>query len=457
MNFDRLRGLLDGDGLRARAVRGTVFTFFGFGTQQFLRLLANLVLTRLLFPEAFGMMALVTVAMSGVQMFSDVGIQTAIVRSKRGDDPVFLNTAWTLRIIRGALLALIMLAIAGPIARFYQEPQLAELLAVTGLNAVILGFQSTKLSVANRHLVLGRLTGIELASQIAGILAMIALAYLTESVWALVIGGLITSAVKTGLSYILLPGHSNRLAWEKAALWELVHFGKYIIISSTANFLANNADRLILGKFITIGELGIYNIGFFPASVPLVLTQKFGNRVLLPIYSKTPPRDGPENRRKIRTARALLAGMLVGLGLFLALIGNWFVTTLYSADYALAGPIMMLLSLSFLPQLATNAYGILLLSAGNSRSFTVHLIALAFIQLMLFLILVQNFGLLGATLTPALATFLVYPLTAWLAHREGGWDPLLDLGFLIVITLGAAGVLSLHGAVIGEMMLALSG
>ena len=207
----RLRGLLSGDGLRARALRGTAFTFFGFGTQQFLRLLSNLVLTRLLFPEAFGLMALVMVVLTGLQMISDAGLNPSIVQSRRGDEPDFLNTAWSLQIGRGFLLWLLTLALALPLARFYDQPQLAALLPVAGFGMVIQGFQSMRLASANRHIALGRLTLMELGSQVIGIAVMVLLAWWLRSVWALVIGTLIGTAIKTVLSHRMLPGHRDRL------------------------------------------------------------------------------------------------------------------------------------------------------------------------------------------------------------------------------------------------------
>lgn len=448
----RFRNFMAGDGLRARALRGTLVTFLGFGSQQFLRLLSNLILTRLLFPEAFGLMALVTIVLTGLQMLSDTGFQTAIVQSRRGDEPSFLNTAWTMQIARGIFLGIVAGALSVPLARFYEEPQLALLLPVAGLNAVILGATSTKLWVANRHLLLGRITMIELSCQIFGIVLTIGLAWVYKSVWALLVGMLFSSVLKVIFSHAFLPGQSNKVQWNKNDFRELFHFGKYLFLSSAAGFVINNADRAILGKFLSMAGLGIYNIGYFPASVPLMLSRQLGTRILLPLYTKAPPSESSENRRKLRKARLLLAGGLIGLGLFLGLIGEIFVSLLYDGEYTLAGPVMVLLSISCLPTISIGSYDMLLLAQGSSKQFSIKLVLTAITQTALLFFSVQNWGAIGAVIAPPVATIFLYPLIAHYAHREGGWDPLLDFFFLVIIASGAAGVLWFNNGSIAAVL-----
>src|SRR6056297_1388295 len=128
--LERIRTVFSDDGMAARAIRSAGFTAVKFGGQNFLRLASNLVLTRLLFPEAFGIMAIVQVVLGGVAMFSDIGIRASIVQNPRGDEPDFLNTAWTVQIIRGIFLGLIVFFSAGSVATFYEEQILADILRV---------------------------------------------------------------------------------------------------------------------------------------------------------------------------------------------------------------------------------------------------------------------------------------------------------------------------------------
>src|SRR4030067_2852480 len=111
--------------LRQRVLQSGSWTLLGYGVNQALRLGGNLILTRLLFPEAFGMMAIIQAVAFGAHMLTDVGIGPSVVQKERGNDPAFLNTAWTIQIIRGILVWLALCAMALPIAGLYGEPLLS--------------------------------------------------------------------------------------------------------------------------------------------------------------------------------------------------------------------------------------------------------------------------------------------------------------------------------------------
>lgn len=167
--------------LKKLAIRGTVWTIAGFGASQILRFGCNVILTRLLFPELFGLMALVNIFILGLHLFSDIGIGPSIIQNKRGDDPAFLNTAWTLQIIRGFCLWVCAVLIAWPIAKFYAEPQLLWLLPVLGLSTIIAGFNSTALFTLNRHMAVRKLAIFELGVQIIYLTVMMVWAWFSPT------------------------------------------------------------------------------------------------------------------------------------------------------------------------------------------------------------------------------------------------------------------------------------
>src|SRR3954468_21140352 len=116
------------------AIRGGVWTITGYILTQILRVSATLVLARhFLGPESFGIVGLVSVFVAGLSMFSELGIVANVVQHVHGDDPDFLNTAFSVQALRGLAISVVALAAAYPVSRFYHQPELLPLLGVAGL------------------------------------------------------------------------------------------------------------------------------------------------------------------------------------------------------------------------------------------------------------------------------------------------------------------------------------
>lgn len=378
------------------------------------------------------MMALVQVFITGLAMFSDIGIRASIIQNDRSDEPGFLNTAWTLQVIRGFVLWGFACAIALPVAAFYQEPMLAQLFPAVGLTALIGGFTPTRVNTANRDLVMGRITLIDIGTQALGIVVMIILAWLMQSVWALVFGAILSALLKQVLYMVLMPGHKNHFEIDRSALGELVHFGKWVFLSTALGFLINHADRAILGKFITLEMLGVYSIGFFLASVPLLLAQPLADKIIFPLYKQRPPWESADNQRKIFRMRWWMTGALLAISAVLVLTGDLLVRFLYDARYTLAGPILVLMVISQLPLLILASYDQILLAAGDSKRFMNRIAITAFTRSTLLIFGVVQFGLTGAILAPGLAAILVYPVLISAVRRYDGWDQRHDLVYAAI-------------------------
>lgn len=431
-------GIRTDQSIKTRSIRGAVMVALSLGGVNLVRLASNLILTRLLFPEAFGLMALVAVFITGLGMFSDAGISTAIIRNARGDDPSFLNTAWTVQVIRGIWLWLAACALAYPAAQIYDTDLLLQLLPVAGLNALIAGFAPTKVLQANRHLILGRVITLDLISQILGALAMIGLAYLFKSVWALVIGGLIGSAIKLALQYSFMPGDNNRFQWEAEAARELFNFGKFILLSTAVTFVIKQGDKAVLGRFISLSELGIYNIAFMLATVPLMLVTAMNGKIIQPLYRMKPLQESARNRRQVFRARRLAICGALSFVVGLSFAGLWLVDVMYDDRFAQAGPMVVLMCLALIPRMVFLGYGGVLLAVGDSQKFFYMNLATGVTQLVLMLVGVYWLGIFGVILAPAFATLLVHPIRIFWVRPLQGWDALGDAVFLSVAGSAAA-------------------
>lgn len=437
--------------LFTRALHGSALTAGSYALMQFLRLASNLILTRLLFPEAFGLMALVSVFMVGLAMFSDMGVGPAISQSPRGDDPDFLDTAWTIQVARGVLLWALTAVLGWPAAHFYGAPELAALLPVSGATLFLSALIPTRYDTANRHLLLGRVTALDLVSQVCGIVVMVVLAAVLHSVWSLVLGAVVGAMLKLLLMHWGLPGHRNRLRWEPRAGAELVHFGKWIFLSTACGFLLAQGDKAILGAFLHLDALGIYNIGYFLASFPLLLGGAVTGRIMIPLYRDHHPASGGQDFTRLRRLRLVISGGILLLLGAMIVGGPALVALLYDPRYAGAGAIVVAVALVQMPMAIGITYDQSALAAGDSRNYFLVMAARAAVQTAAFLAGVWAGGLGGALLAQGLAMCVMHAAIVWLARRHRAWDAPLDAGLALLALAGLALALLLHGAELASL------
>jgi O-antigen/teichoic acid export membrane protein len=352
------------------ALHGTVWTVIGYGLSQVLRLGSNLILTRLLAPSMFGVMALVQVTMQGLQMFSDIGVGWSVIRAK-ADDESFLNTAWTIQFLRGWALWLGCAVMALPVARFYHVPVLGFLLVVSGFQPVIDGLQSMSLALENKKLAIKNLTLLALAAQIIGLSCMVTVAFITRSVWALIVGGLVNQTVVTLGSYFYIPAIWPRIKWDKKAVHEIFTFGKWIFVSTMMTFLAGQVDRFMLGKLVPLAILGVYAVAMNLATLPNSVITHIAGMILYPILAKHAEDDRAVYVRKVLKARRLMLPVAIVIVGGLATAAQPFFHWLYDSRYADAGWMAQLLTIYIWFWMLQASADRALVALGDTRSLFV--------------------------------------------------------------------------------------
>ena len=406
-----------------------------------LRLGNTLIMTRLLAPEMFGVMAVVTIVNTILWMLSDIGLLPSIVRSERGEEQGFLDTAWTVQIVRGFLLwvvaALVALSVllAGsqgliPLGSTYAEPMLPVLILVSALGSIITSFQSTNLFLAYRRLDMRNVVLLDALVQLAGIVVSVLLAWHWRSIWSIVGGSLASAFVQMILTHWMLPGPGNRFCWERRALDELAGLGRAVMLSSTIGVLAMNMDRILLGGMVGPEQLGLYSIAVTLSGVAFSIFARITSTVSLPALSEVHRRGADEFRAAyFRLRRVSDIAMLTASGLICAL-GETLVRVLYDARYRDAGPILSILGLSLLG----SRYAIMqqvYLALGRA-SCLAWLNGIALLSLLLLVPGVYaGFGFFAAVGAVALKDLATLPLIFHFNRRHG----LNDLGYELRVLL----------------------
>ena len=413
--------------LKNKALLASGWVFSGHLSSQLIRLLGNLILTRLLVPEMFGVMAVVSVLLMGIGMFSDLGVFQNIVQSKRGEDKIYLNTAWTLQVIRGGIIGLVVILISFILSYVqnigylnvnsaYSAPELPFVLALMSLSPFISGFNSVNLAILNRNLHLNKITLIEIASQVVGLIVMILLAWQYKNIWSLVIGTIVSTSVKMILSHHPALGKRPNFGWDKDALLELFHFGKWIFGSSIFTFLMGQGDRLLLAGLISAKELGVYTIAFFLAMAFKGVVRKIMTSVLYPALSeiiRARPHELKKVYYRIRNRLDLVIMIVVGV---IASSGHIAIDLLYDDRYQEAGWMLELLSLSSI-FLGITMAGVCFMALGDSKSIMV-LTSISAVALFISVPIAYNFyGLYGAVVAIALNSVIEVPLIFYKMHQ----------------------------------------
>jgi O-antigen/teichoic acid export membrane protein len=353
--------------LKKSVLRGSAWTMVGVGASQAMRLGKSLILSRLLFPEAYGVMAIVWAVLYALEMLSDVGIAPAVIRSQRGDDPKFLNTAWTMKTIRGAVLCAIACALAYPISVFYEQPDLALLIPVAGLTSLLEGFCSTNIYSCQRNMVYGKITLLDLSNEVVGLLVTLTWAYFYPSAWALLGGAIVGRIYHVSASHFILPGIKNRFHWDTKAYQELIHFGKWIFFSSAVFLLYAQGDRMLLGKYLDATTLGIYTIAIMLSESVVNVVTKLNNSVLYPALSRVANSE-PHRLKEVfyRTRLGTDALMVIPICI-LMVIGERLVHLLYDSRYAAAGWMLQILCVRMLMTATLIGSASCLFALGHSK------------------------------------------------------------------------------------------
>jgi O-antigen/teichoic acid export membrane protein len=433
--------------LRHRVAHAGSWVLIGHVVTQVVRLGTNVLLARLLSPDAFGLMSVVYILMIGLALFSDIGITRSVVQSRRGNDPDLLDTAWAIQIIRGLGLGVASIVIAVGFVgadrwgwtsarTVYGDPRLPWVVGVFSVVAVLQGLESIRNGVAKRDMQMKMITKINIASQVVAAVVMVLVAWLFHTIWALVAGAVVTGAVRCWLGHVALAGHREKFRLVKSAATELLSNGKWIFLSSMLGFAAINGDRLLLGGLIDTRSFGLYTVAFMLVNMLQVVASTLCNNVAYPAIAEVHRERPRDLTRTLQKFQWLYDGMVVSLAAVLMTAGPAIIHVLYDARYQGAGWIMVVLSLGAIGtryQMVEQAY-----QAMGSPQYVTLANFIRLVALVLGILVGHHFwGVAGAVYGIALSQFAAWPLAWWFKARHQVFNWLSEAAFVPAVIGGA--------------------
>jgi O-antigen/teichoic acid export membrane protein len=298
-----------------------------------------LVLARLLSPADFGIMGVALLVTNWIQYFTELGFNAALIQ-KRDDIRPYLNTAWTIQVIRTVGLGIVV-ALGAPLAgRAFGEVAAVPVLQVLALEVLIRGLANPAVVYLRKDLDTRREVAWRATSAVAGLGVGILAAFVLRNVWALVVSLLVASCVDTVMSYWARP-YLPSLQIDRARAGELVRFGRWIFSFRAVGFVADNFDALIVGKVLGATPLGYYQMAIQFSLVPASSLGVQLHGVMFPALARI------DNDRWRRTAflRALRISSTIVLpvGLFVTVFGDFIVELALGPTWSGIAPLIGLL------------------------------------------------------------------------------------------------------------------
>jgi len=402
-SLNPLRWRLQMSSVAAILLRGAIWNIGAFLFGQGLRFATNVILARLLSPGLFGVMMIVTTFKMGIELISDIGPGQNIVSSTNADNPKFYNTVFTFQAIRGGLLWLALSAATPFIAAVYKMPDLLWIIPISGAGSFIAGFTSPARDFLRKWMRFRALGILEIAVSGVSSLALIVLALISPTVWSLVIGGVLATVFSTTASYFLRAKLRLRLQIHREFAPEILHFGKWIFLSSLAYFLSSYCDRLFFARAVPIGVFGVYGIARSISDLIGILALRLGGNVLFPYVASASTTSREALRLRLASVRWRFIGVSALGVAVLATGSDLMIQVLYDRRYHEATWLLPILVVgSWFTVLAVANESALLGLGKPSYGALSNVVKLLF----LFVGLPLSFafdGLLGATIVVALA------------------------------------------------------
>lgn len=281
---------------------------------QLVTFVVSIVLARILAPEDYGTIALVTVFTTILQVFVDSGLGTALIQKKDADDLDFSSVFYFNFIVCLILYAGMFIA-APSIARFYGDVSLIAIVRVTSLTIVISGVKGIQQAYVSRHMLFKRFFFSTIGGTVFSAFLGIAMAYAGYGVWALVVQQLSNTAIDTLILWLTVKWRPKRsFSWKR--LEELLSYGWKLLVSALLDTGYNNITNLIIGKVYSSSDLAFYNQGDkFPKVIVSNINTSIDS-VLLPSMSNVQnDRQGVKRmtRRAIKTSTYVMAPLMMGL------------------------------------------------------------------------------------------------------------------------------------------------
>jgi len=430
-----------GAGTTQRALNATFWSFGARISERVLEYGRLIVLARLLTPADFGLMGVGLVTLSAMDSLSHPGLQEAVIQRKN-DVREYLDILWTVGVIRGIAVGVIMAVLSPLIAGFFNSPDATYILLAMAGVIMVNGFVNTGMVLFHRELAFNKVAINEFIPIVVATVVSITLAIVLRNAWALVLGYLARMVTLVLLSYVIHP-YRPRFSRSNDKAKSLFEFGRWVYLHRVVNFISLQADSIMLGGALGTTSLGLYQMSQRTSIQPLKEIPRAITIVAFPVYSRLQS-DLDKMRQAFLGVVEGVSSLTLPIAVAIFILAGEFVELVLGDKWLPIVPVMRILAVSGFIHSFVNTGGALFNGSGKPW-FNFHM-ALIKAALMLVLIypMTQAYGLSGAAYTVLVATsfsFLVFLYHSTRLLRLTPGEVIRAISPAVLSTMALAGVI----------------
>jgi len=393
--------VLGGGGLKGHVFRGGTWLGVGSVCEQAFRLGRNMVLTRLLAPEAFGLMAIIYSTSYVIDMLAEIGVKEAVIQNPKGHEAGFVNSAWCLSFVRGIGIYVLLFAGAPLIGRYYEHPDLSSLMRTALLGIVFMGAQSPRSYVALKEMKFKKWTIMQSGSGLFGSLLVVIMTFFVRNVWALAVGYAAENFIRCIVSYALFP-FRPRVELDRGASRSLLTFSRGVFGLSFLNLIFSRADIFVLGKMYAASDLGVYSMAVYLVQVPTSFIIGVLSQTLMPSFAQIQD-DNPRMNGILTRVTAVLAILGMAALIFITLSSRSLLSLIYGPRYVSASSTLMVAALVAFINLSNTLITVVFYAVGRPQFHRRCVLIMAILMVVLIYPSVKEFGLVGGQIAGLIA------------------------------------------------------
>jgi O-antigen/teichoic acid export membrane protein len=407
--------------LRSRALNGLAWKAVSQVFRQLSRIAVAVILARLLTPHDYGVAAMVLVFASLVIIFSDLALGAALVQRERLSELDRSTVFWTSAAV-GLGFTLLGVAVSGPLAAFYGEPDVKPLFMALSLSFLVTALGTTQAALLNREMEFRSLELRMMAGTVVGGVVGIGAAASGYGAWAIIAQQVAIACASTILLWVFSPWRPS-FAFSLASLRRLSGFSANVFGTRVLFYLNRNADNLLIGRFLGSTALGVYAVAYNIMLAPLSRIAQPLVEVLFPAFSRM--QDDRERMASVwLRANRLIAAITVPGMLGLIVVAPEFVHVVLGGHWSAAIPVIQILAWVGLLQSLQRLNSSVLQARDRTGVLLRYSVVVVLASLAAFAGGL-HWGIVGVAAAYAISSTLVEPYYTWLTARELGLS-LLD-------------------------------